>query len=77
MAIKAGDFALNENSGMEYRFAPDFLNLLVETISRLNRSKKDFTASVFYILWLPVMSAIRQKPHKGESGKSAASRECG
>jgi restriction system protein len=26
---------------MEYHFAPDFLNLFVETISRLNRSKKD------------------------------------
>ena len=26
---------------MEYHFAPDFLNLLVETIPRLNRSKRD------------------------------------
>jgi restriction system protein len=26
---------------MEYHFAPDFLNLLIETIARLNRSKKD------------------------------------
>ena len=26
---------------VEYHFAPDFLNLLVETIPRLNRSKKD------------------------------------
>jgi hypothetical protein len=28
---------------MEYHFAPDFLNLLVETIARLNRSKRDVT----------------------------------
>jgi restriction system protein len=26
---------------MEYHFAPDFLNLLVETVPRLNRSKRD------------------------------------
>ena len=26
---------------MEFHFAPDFLNTLVEAIARLNRSKKD------------------------------------